>query len=274
MTKLIEDRDYISLSAVVLNKSSVIFALSIFSGLIFWNAISLTFGLVETIGTPAIVFEHTINLYQEGKLIPNIVVTLHRTALAMVGTILLGTLLGILAGSNEFWGIVGQNWFLTAMSLPSLLAAVFAAIWFGIGFWAPVVAGFILAFPYLAQNVKQSVENIDNDLIIMSKSYNVSSGRMIRRVVIQSILPHWFSGFRNSFTVAWKVVTLGEFVASENGVGYQIGIAASYLSMKGILAWTFTFTVIALIIEYGVLQRIERHVFEWRDTISVGGGVA
>jgi ABC-type nitrate/sulfonate/bicarbonate transport system permease component len=88
--------------------------------------------------------------------------------------------------------------------------------------------------------------------------------------VFASILPEWFGGVRYSFAISWKITTLAELVAAQEGIGYIIGIQMRTLSMVGILSWTILFTIVMLGVEYGVFQQIEKRVFSWRQGEMIG----
>jgi ABC-type nitrate/sulfonate/bicarbonate transport system permease component len=129
----------------------------------------------------------------------------------------------------------------------------------------PTVAATLIAFPFLTQNVYEGTKDIDSKLIEMSKSFDISRDRVVRRIVFQSILPEWFGGIRYAFAIAWKITALAELVAAESGVGFMIEKQLQLLSLSGVMAWTLLFTALMMLVEYGVFQPIERWMFEWRE---------
>lgn len=261
-----------STGASILGDRRFAFVASLVIGSVAWQLIGMFVIDPELISTPVLIVEETIRLFNEDLLVHNMWLTLQRTFYAMVVTIIVGTVVGLLAGWNEFWRGALQDYILTGLSAPTLLAAIFAAIWFGTSPLTPIVAASILSFPFLAQNVKEAVENLDADLVEMSQSFDVSRDRYVRRVVIMAVLPEWFSGMRNAFTVAWKIVTIAEFVGFSNGVGFHIVRSFELFSMSGVLAWTLSFSLIIIAIEFALFEPIERRIFSWRreSTMSFG----
>jgi ABC-type nitrate/sulfonate/bicarbonate transport system permease component len=172
-------------------------------------------------------------------------------------------------GISDFWEKALQDYIIIGLALPSLFAAVFAAMWFGISDVTPMVASAVIAFPFLAQNVYEAVKDIDQRLLQMSSSFGVSRNRVIRRVVVQSVMPSFFAGARYAFSVCWKITTLAELVAAENGIGFMIEAQLQQRSVTGIITWTVLFTLVILILEYGILQRIEQRVFDWRANSEI-----
>lgn len=235
-----------------------------------WSAVAHGLGLVDTISSPTLVLAETADLFVSGEWVADTAATLRRVVYAFVLTVVVGTVVGVAMGLSEFWEDALGDFVTVSLALPSLFAAIFAAMWFGISDVTPTVAGALIAFPYIAQNVYEATENIDHGLYEMSSSFGVSRRRVIRRVVFSSILPEWFAGVRYAFAVSWKITTLAELVAAQNGIGYVIGLKMQTLALDGILAWTILFTVIMLFVEYGIFQQIEKRVFAWRQEETIG----
>jgi NitT/TauT family transport system permease protein len=250
----------------------VAFILSLGFGAVIWQLLGTYLLDPDLISSPVLVVLEMIELHEEGLLVPNVYVTLQRTFLAMVVTTIVGTVIGVLAGWNEFTRGMFQDYILVGLGLPTLLAAVFATIWFGPNPATPTIAATLLAFPFLSLNVKNAVENIDADLAEMSRSFNVSRRRAFRRLILMSVLSEWFSGMRNAYTVTWKIVTVAEFVAFSNGVGFYIAESVGLLSMDAVLAWTLSFSIIIIALEYAIFQTVEQRVFDWREEGTIGVG--
>ena len=259
--------------AMLIDDSRVAFVSSLAVGALLWQALGTFVIDPDLISTPARVVAEMYALHaEEALLLPNMYVTLERTFFAMIVTTVIGTGIGILAGWNEFTRSMFQDYILVGLGMPTLLAAVFATIWFGPDPITPTIAGAMLAFPFLALNVKNAVEDIDADLVEMSRSFNVSRQRAFRRLIVMSVLPEWFSGMRNAYTVTWKIVTVAEFVAFSNGVGFYIAESVGLFSMDAVLAWTFSFSLIIIALEYAIFQTVERRVFAWRQEGRIGVG--
>jgi ABC-type nitrate/sulfonate/bicarbonate transport system permease component len=146
-------------------------------------------------------------------------------------------------------------------------------MWFGVSDLTPLVAAAIASFPFVTQSVYKGIRDIDSGIIEMSSSFGVSRRRFVRRAVIRSVLPEWFAGARYSFAICWKIVTLAELVAAENGLGFMIERQMSFLSLTGVISWTLLFTLVIAVLEYGVLQQIEKRAFAWRKETDVSMGV-
>lgn len=235
-----------------------------------WYAIAHGLGLAQDISSPELVASAMYELLLDGDYLPHLVATMRRILFAFVVATLVGTVIGILMGMSEFWEGFLRDTVTVSLALPSLFAAVFAAMWFGISDLTPTVAGMLIGFPFMAQDVYEGVNNIDNRLVEMCDSFEISRPRMIRHVIVGTILPHWFAGARYTFAICWKLTVLAEVIASEVGMGFVITREMQTLSLVGTLKYVFLFTGVIVFVEYGVLQPIERRLFAWRKETSIG----
>lgn len=257
--------------ALVTNKT-VVFVESLVAIVVMWALVAHGLDLTDTISSPTLVAASFVELIQTGPWYEHLSATFRRVVYGFVLTLFVGTVLGVATGMSDFWETALQDYVTIGLALPSLFAAIFTAMWFGVSDVTPMVAGALIAFPFLAQEVYEGVKNIDNNLLQMSSAFGVSRPRAIWRVIIQSVLPQWFGGARYSFAICWKITTLAELVAASSGVGYMIEFEMNRLSLTGVLTWTILFTTLMLILEYGFLRQIEKRVFDWRQEASIGWG--
>jgi len=264
-TKTAQSRIAGTLPEFLYTDNRVIFVESIIAVMVVWALVAHGLNMTETIASPLIITESTHALLMSGDWVVHFTATFRRVMYGFILTTIIGTILGIVMGMSDFWEFALQDYITIGLAMPSLFAAIFAAMWFGISDITPMVAGTIIAFPFLTQNVYEGVHNIDNRLLMMSSSFDVSRKRVIKRVVFQGVLPEWFAGARYSFAICWKITTLAELVAASNGIGYMIELHLNALSLAGVLTWTALFTITILIVEYGILQQIEKRLFDWRQ---------
>ena len=69
---------------------------------------------------------------------------------------------------------------------------------------------------------------------------------------------------RNGLAIIWKIVLVVEFLGRSNGVGFQIHLYFQLFETGYVLAYAFSFVAVMLVLEYVVLQGIERRSTRWR----------
>ncbi|MBP1986662.1 ABC transporter permease [Halolamina salifodinae] len=254
---------------LLVENRQVVFLEALATAAAVWWLASAGFGLTDTLSSPPLVAAAVAELLASGEWVPQFAATGRRIAYGFAISTVLGTAFGLLMGLYGFWEKVFQDYITVGLAFPSVFIALFAAMAFGVGDTAPTVTAGIAPFPFVAQNVYQGVNNVDTDLLEMARSFEVSRTRTLGRVVFRSVLPEWFAGVRYGFAGAWKLVTLAEAIAAEQGVGFMIQTELTRLSMTGVLAWTVLFGAVIAVFEYLVLRRIEERVFDWREQSAV-----
>lgn len=256
--------------SVLIDQPQVVFVESLVAIVAVWTLVAYGLGLEGTISSPLLVGESMYELLLSGDWVKDVATSFRRVMYGFVLTVVVGTIVGVTMGWSSFWETALKDYVVVGMALPSLFAAVFAAMWFGFTDLTPTVAAAIISFPFLTQNVYEGMKDLDGRLVSMSWSFDVSRRRVIRRVVIPSVLPEWFAGARYAFAISFKIVTLAELIISDVGIGFRIEEQLNLLSITGVLTWTFYFTIIIMIAEYGVFRQIEKRIFDWREETSIG----
>ncbi|MGM0590433.1 MAG: ABC transporter permease [Halobacteriota archaeon] len=256
---------------VLVENRRVAFVESLIAILLAWQIVyTLWPDFAGAFTSPIAVADATIALLVSMQWVQHLGATLRHVFYGFSATVILGTIFGVGLGWYEFWERAFQDYLTVFLAMPSLFAAIFAAMWFGIGDTAPMVASVVIAFPFLAENVYEGTKDIDNDLLELGLSFDISRNRMIKRVIIPSILPSWFAGIRYALALAWKISNLAEFIAAREGVGFMIRFEMRMLDLTETLAWVVFFVGFLLFMEYAVFAQLEKRLFSWRQEVSIG----
>jgi len=60
---------------------------------------------------------------------------------------------------------------------------------------------------------------------------------------------------------------VAESLVCSSGVGYWFTQASDLIQMDQVFAWTIVQVAMMLVIEIGLLQPLERHLFRWRRDV-------
>lgn len=233
-------------------------------GLLGWYLLALVFPN-ELMPYPLEAAELTFGLFERGVVMEHLVPTMVRTFFGFTGALLVGGVLGVLMGINDYGRRFFTPYVVAGLSVPAVAWAAVATIVFGFSDLAPISAAILIVFPYVAVNVWTGVENIDPDLIKMADAFGVSKHRILFRSIIPNTAPALFSAFRFSLAISWKIVTLSEIFASSGGIGQKIIQAYETFNYEEAWAWAIIFMIVILIIEYGILRPLERRAFKYRS---------
>lgn len=235
--------------------------------LVIWQIIALTSN-IGVLPTPLKVVAAGWELVSTGLFFTELAASMVRILIGFGLGMLLGLIVGVLMGARRFWDAFFQDLVVLGLSLPGLIYALLCVMIFGLGLTAPVVAILLAAYPFVAVNIREGVRAIDKELIDMARVYLVNRSRLIRQVILPSLLPFILAAVRVGFTVAWKVAVLTEVFGASTGIGYQLRYNFQLFSMRTMVAWALLFGAVMLVIEYGILVPAERYFARWRPKIK------
>jgi NitT/TauT family transport system permease protein len=146
----------------------------------------------------------------------------------------------------------------------SAIWAIFAIIWFGISNATTIFVVFMTAMPLIITNVWQGTRTVNADFIELAHTLRMPEWKIMVKIYLPTILPHFFSGARLAFGFGWRVSLVAETLGSSSGVGYRLRQAADLIQTDQVFAWTLTLIVLMAAIEMGVLRPLENHLFRWK----------
>lgn len=206
----------------------------------------------------------TADLVAAGVVTEHLLATAWRILLGFVGSMALGVTIGTLMGVDDYARRFFLPYVVVGMSVSAVAWAAVGTLVFGFSVLAPVAATVLTTFPFVTVHVWTAVEDVDDDLTRMSRSFGVSRTRMVRRQLLPDVAPGLFSASRFGLAISWKIVTIAEMFAAANGVGYRLFQAYQRFRFEEAWAWAAIFTAIILLVEYGVFRPLERRVFAYR----------
>ncbi|MEW6609286.1 MAG: ABC transporter permease [bacterium] len=247
--------------------SFLLISLSLIALILFWWVLSLFFR-PEFLPSPILVFKGACSIFVSGLFLSHMYYTLLRIVSGFVLSMLISLVLGIAMGRSKYVEKFFEAEILVGLTIPALAWAVISIMWFGLKDFAAIFAITVLITPVITLNVVQGMKNLDKSLIEMAKTFEAKRTLVIRTIIIPQLLPYLFAATRFGLGLAWKTVVIVEMLGLSNGIGYMVAFWFGMFSMKDVLAWTLSFTLVMLVIEYGLLGRLEKWATRWRPVIS------
>ncbi len=199
-----------------------------------------------------------------GQLAHNLGVTLARVACAFTVAMLLGTVLGVAMGRWRWVDRALDSLVTGLLNLPALVGIVLIYVWFGLSEATAIAAVALNKLPSTAVTVREGARALDQGLIDMAHSFRMGRGAVLRHVVLPQLYPYLFGAARSGLALIWKIVLVAELLGRSDGVGFQIQVYFQLFDVTGILAYTLAFIVVVQVIEWLVLQPLERRANQWR----------
>jgi ABC-type nitrate/sulfonate/bicarbonate transport system permease component len=223
------------------------------------------FHLVNTLflSPPLAVAQAMVDLVTSGDLMFNLGVSGEEFVIGLGISIVLGAVLGILAGwylpSEEFMRpiVIGLN------SMPHVAIVPVLILLFGIGLTPKVVIVVLSCAVTILLNTAAGVMNVDTHLMRMSRSFGSKDWQAIKTIVLPSIVPFFMTGVRISVGRALTAVVVSEFFASKAGVGNVMISAANSFNMPRMYAMLLFITALGVVLTQGATM-IEQRMQRWR----------
>jgi len=195
--------------------------------------------------------------------------TLVRVGVGFAVAFLVSTALGVLMGSWRDAEYFFEVEVLVGLTIPGLAWAMISMLWFGIRDAAAIFAIVIITVPMITLNIWEGTKALDPELSEMARAFRARPWLRLRQVILPQLVPYLLASTRFGFALAWKVVVLSELLGLSNGIGFMINQAFGLFRMEGVLAWTIAFTLVMILIEFGIVKLIERRATRWRPAVPV-----
>lgn len=214
--------------------------------------------------------ERMIEIFLEERFFFHFYNTLFRVIISFLLGMTISTAIGIMMGSSDVAEGFFETFVLVGLTVPSLAIAMICLILWGIGNFAAIVAVTVTIVPAITENMWEGTKNLDQELVRMGHAFEVDRWRIISDVVIPQLVPYILAASRFGLSIAWKIVVIVEFLGLGNGIGYNIRQEFGLYSFTGVLAWTLSFTLVMIVLEFGVLKTIENYLTRWRTDVEGG----
>lgn len=191
-------------------------------------------------------------------------ITLYRVVAGFALAALIGTPLGVLLGSNRRLGHFFDPALSVLNTVSAAIWAIFALIWFGISNGTTIFVVFMEAMPLILTNVWQGAQGVNAEYVELARSFQMSRAKVMMKIYLPTVLPHFFAGARLAFGFGWRVSLVAETIGSSNGIGYRLRQAADLVQTDQVFAWTLTLIVMMVGLEYGILKPLENYLFRWK----------
>lgn len=204
-------------------------------------------------------------MLQDDSIVEEIKTTLYRAGIGFGSSLLLGSVLGLLAGFFATASMMSRPIVTILMGMPPIAWIVLAMIWFGMGDETVIFTVIIASFPIIFVGALQGSRTLDDELKQMADSFNLPLYMKFVDVYFPHIFSYVFPAWVSGLGMAWKIVVMAELLATSNGIGASLAVARSQLDTPTALALVTIMIGSLMFIEYIILEPIKREVESWRN---------
>lgn len=237
---------------------------SLFLFLAVWDWGNQLYGSL-TLPSPKETFSALAQMMQQPQLWIDIQITVERALWGFLISVVLGSILGILAGTFMTAAIMSRPIITVMMGVPPIAWIVLALIWFGMSDMSVIFTVIIAAFPLVFVGALQGARTLEGDLNDMAKSFRPPWWMLLKDVYFPHMFSYIFPAWISALGMSWKVVVMAELLSTPDGIGASLAVARSHFDSAAAMALVVTMVIILLLIEYLLLEPIKREVEQWRS---------
>lgn len=184
--------------------------------------------------------------------------------------ILLGFILAIgvaiplavaLASSRRFSRIVYPV-LVVSQTVPKVAIAPLFIVWFGFGMTPKILIAFLIAFFPIVVDTTIGLRAVPIELSDLARSTGGSRTATFFKIRLPYALPNIFGGLKIGITFATIGAIVGEFVGTDQGLGYVIQIANGRLNTALVFAAVLCLSVMGVLLYY-LVDFVERISIPW-----------
>jgi len=191
-------------------------------------------------------------------------------SLVTVEEIVLGFLLSLVVGVPLAIGLVSWRTFnqsvypllIGSQVVPKVAIAPLFIVWFGFGLTSRLLVAFLVAFFPIVINTVVGLKSIEDEKLYVARAAGASSWQLFWLVRLPNALPSLFAGMKVSIALAVVGAIVGEFVASDSGIGRVLLQANGNMDTALVFAGVFALIVIGVVL-FVLMEALERWALPW-----------
>ncbi len=231
--------------------------------MVLWSGVSHTLN-DNSLPTPWAVWQSFVTELQSGELFYHLGATLLRVLAAFTVAMVIGSAIGIWLGMSEKADRIVDPWIILLLNIPALVIIVLSYIWFGLNEAAAIGAVALNKIPNVTVTLREGARSLSPEFSEMAAVYRFGLLKRLLHVILPQLQPFFAAATRSGVALIWKIVLIVELLGRSNGVGFQIHLYFQLFDVATILAYTLAFVVVMLVVEYAILQPLDRHSNRWR----------
>ena len=207
--------------------------------------------------SPTEIFRTAVTKWQSGQLWRDIVYTASSTLLGFLLGTVIGSLVGLLFWFSRPVALVAEPWLIVLNALPKLALAPVLVILIGIGFASKVALAFLMTVIVAAMSAYGGVQTVDSALLTLLSSLGATKRQTFTRLVVPSALPSMITGLRVNIALAMAGSIVGEFIASDRGLGRMIVYAGTVFDLPLVWVGVVVLSVVSILM-YACVVAVEK----------------
>ena len=202
---------------------------------------------------------------QWSYLLTQLAITMLAAGLGLVMSVAFGLTAGALITGSRLIDRMLTPWLVIAHAIPKVVVAPLFLVWFGFGLQSEMF--FVVAFTFfpVIVNTVTGLKSADPEQILMVRAMGGTSAQVLRTIQFPNALPSICAGIQLAVTLAPVGAVIGEFVASNAGLGHLLIRAVGDMDTPLAFAAVTVFSIFGVLL-WRVAEWVERLVLPWHPS--------
>ena len=235
---------------------------------VLWEALA-RFGYIEphVLPAPSKVLATAFKLAYSGTLIHDLLVSLTRAAVGFAIGGSIGFILGTLVGFSRLAEAVIDRSVQMVRAIPFLALLPLVIVWFGVGEAQKIfLVALGVGFPIYI-NTTLGIRQVDPKLVELGRVQGLTTGELIRRIILPGAMPSILTGVRFSLATAWLALVVAETIGAQSGLGFLAMDAREFLRTDVIVLTIVIYALIGVGADV-IARRLERALLSWHPNFG------
>ena len=189
--------------------------------------------------------------------------TLSEIVLATLIAVVAGFATAVILGISSLIRRIVFPYILMTQVVPKVALAPILIAWFGIGMQSRLVLAFLIAYFPMVINTLAGMLGTNDASLRYARSLAASRWQILIKVQLPSAVPAIVSGIKITAGVAVIGIVVGEFVATDRGLGKIVIESGAVMDTSLTIAATFAIGCIGLLL-LGILEFAEKRLVYWQ----------
>jgi NitT/TauT family transport system permease protein len=189
------------------------------------------------------------------------------TAVEILGGFGLGAIVGVGLAVLFCWSpllsLIVLPLFVTLNMIPKVALGPLFIVWFSYGIVPNILIAFSICFFPILLTTARGLREVEPDFLDLVKSLRGSRWQLFQKIQLPGSLPYIFSGAKVGAILAVAGAVVGEFIASERGLGYLMIQVQSSLDTPAMVMAVILLTLLGVGL-YGLVLGCE-HLMVVKD---------
>jgi NitT/TauT family transport system permease protein len=190
------------------------------------------------------------------------------TAIEIVGAFIVAGVAGVVLGMAIAWSETLARaltpFLVFVNTLPKVAIAPLFLMWMGYGILPNVLIGALIGFFPVVINTAVGLTQIEQDLIDLGRVFDAPKWKVFVKIRVPNAYPYILSALKITATAAVVGAIVGEFVASQRGLGYVIITTQSSMNTPVAFAALVWISVLGLVL-FGFVAALSRLLVPWAN---------